>query len=145
MTVEHWLGPAKAIARDCSSSLDPSNDIAMEYWDLLFDAVVERLRSTSEGLDPSIVSRRGLTLAQARDSIAECAQALDQLHLAAAHEFARCLHTDDVARPLTLGSAGILNAKNFPQVPFEVARTIWHAWHAWHDNRRAPVDGLPPV
>jgi len=109
--------PARAIAKNTCPPLGPSDDIVMEYWDLLFDAVVERLRKTSEKSGPCTISRRGLTLAQSRDSIVEeCAQALDQLHRTASHEFARCRQTDDVGGPLTLGPPRILNAKNVGRI-----------------------------
>jgi len=135
--------PARAVEDDpVLPSPDESHDIAVEDWGILFDAVVERLRSTSEALDVGVAPRRSLTLAQARLSIAECAQALDQLQRTAAHELSRCQPADGVARASRIRPAGVLNARNFPENPFEVVRTIWHTWH---DNRRARVDGMPPA
>lgn len=132
--------PAKAIEADPRPSLNLSNDVAIEDWDLLFDAVVERLRSTFEDLDPSMATRRSLTWAQARDSVMECAQALEQLHLTATHELSHGRQTDDVRRPLTRRPAGILAAEGFPKIQHEVVRDVCRAWCG---KLRARVEGPP--
>lgn len=87
---------AKAIEGERRPPRELSNNVVMEDWDFLFNAVVGRLRSTLEDMESGIASRRSLTSSQARDSILECAQALDQLHLTATQEFSRYRQTDDV-------------------------------------------------
>ena len=64
-------------------------DVAIEDWDALFDAVLERLRSSVENCKAEAPLERRANWGQARASLLECVEALDQLHHAATHEFAR--------------------------------------------------------
>ena len=138
--------PANTHAGERRRSRDHCDNIAMEDWHLLFDAVVERLRSTVQDMEPGMASRRRLTIAQARDNILECAQAFDQLHLTATHEFARCPPTDDNRPQSSHPPEGGLADENFPKIARDKVRAHWHGWrggHAWYDILRGRVT-VPP-
>ena len=64
-------------------------DVAIEDWDALFEAVLERLRASVENCKAVAPLERRAHWGHARSSVLECVEALDQLHHAATHEFAR--------------------------------------------------------
>lgn len=64
-----------------------NQDVALEDWDALFDAVVGRLRFNVEQWNAVVPSERRGTWVQVRSNILECVVALDQLHLTATHAF----------------------------------------------------------
>ena len=64
-----------------------NQDVALEDWDALFDAVVGRLRLNVEQWNAVVPSGRRDTWGQVRTNILECVAALDQLHLTATHAF----------------------------------------------------------
>ena len=73
-----------------ASQLDTSDaqDVALEDFDELFDAVVSRLRLNVEQWNGVVAAQRRETWGQVRTNLLECVSALDQLHLTATHAFA---------------------------------------------------------
>ena len=107
---------------------NPGTDIAMQDWDLLFDAVIARLMSAFDDMPSNVTGPRRQAWVQTRTRVMDCVQALDQLHLAATHELAR------VPGPVTDGIA-LLNPRSsvasagLDPMQLDVARAIWQAWY----------------
>jgi hypothetical protein len=57
--------------------LDPGTDIAMQDWDLLFDAVIARLLSSFDDIPLNDTDPRRVAWVQTRARVMDCAQALD--------------------------------------------------------------------
>ena len=110
-------------------SLNPGTDIAMQDWDLLFDAVIARLLSSFDDIPLNDTDPRRVAWVQTRARVMDCAQALDQLHLAATHELARAPRpaTDGIA--LVTPRSRAASAEPDP-MQFDVARAVWQAWYA---------------
>lgn len=69
---------------------DSQIDIAVEDWDAMFGAVLERLRSSVDDVlitSPVPLSPDAASLTQS--IVLECAEALDQLHVALKHDRSR--------------------------------------------------------
>jgi len=62
---------------------DGSQDVAMEDWDTLFDAVVGRLQAGVDSCNAVAPLQRLQSWPQIRAQVLECVEALDQLHVAA--------------------------------------------------------------
>ena len=120
---------------------DLAKDIAMEDWDLLFDAVILRLLSSFDGLPPDNPAPRRMAWWQTRARVMDCVQALDQLHLAAAHELAR-MHPPAVnGPPSAVAPQTSLTAADLPPMHDDVLRAIWQVWY---ENLCARA-GLSPI
>ncbi len=79
----HRTARASAVAGSASS------DVSMQDWDILFDAVAQRLKSTVDYCSDATPRKRHDSWLHIRADVLECVEALDQLHRTASHEFAR--------------------------------------------------------
>ena len=108
---------------------DPSSDVAVEDWDVLFDAVVERLRAAFENSHPRVAAHRRQAWSQARSHVLECVVALDQLHLTATHDFARHRGDDADGQPPEACSSVTSSPELVPAIRDDVVRastpTVW--------------------
>ena len=108
---------------------DLTTDIAMEDWDLLFDAVIARLQSSFDDLPPDNTGPRRMAWIQTRARVMDCVQALDQLYLAASHELAR-LHPPAVDMPQSTGTTQRSAVTGeMPPMQDAVVRAIWQVWY----------------
>lgn len=118
-----------------------AKDIAMEDWDLLFDAVIRRLLSSFDDLPPDNPAPRRVAWVQTRARVLDCVQALDQLHLAAAHELARMHPPAVYGLPSTVALQVSVAAADLPPMHDDVLRAIWQVWY---ENLCARA-GLSPI
>ena len=107
---------------------DLSKDIAMEDWDLLFDAVIARLQSSCNDKPLDNGTPRRMAWVQTRARVMECVEALDQLHLTASHELARRGPAAMVGLPLRTGVPGSAMTEDLPNLPDDVMSAIWKVW-----------------
>jgi GGDEF domain-containing protein len=77
------------LARVRSSPSDTSRDVAIGDWDVLLDAVKERLRSAVGGCPAPTLTATPCNGRPVHDTVVECALILDQLHLTMAREMGR--------------------------------------------------------
>lgn len=104
-------------------------DIAMEDWDLLFDAVIARLLSSLEDMPSENAPPRRTAWVQTRARVMDCVHALDQLHLAASHELARRPPASTDGLPVTTPSSGCAASADPQPLPDDAIRAIWKVLH----------------
>ena len=97
--------PVRQADDDSTKPVAQSVDVALLDWDTLFDAVVKRLKSSFESQGPSGLSDTRKTWGEARASVMECAQALDQLHQTAINGFAHHRQLEAETLAVLLGGA----------------------------------------
>jgi len=118
--VEPTVGPAP--------TCDVSNDVAAEDWGMLFDAVLERLKSCLPSRSIDCASDR-LAWSQARITVLECVEALDQLHKKAEHERSPLGHTETDAKVLSFGAPLARADVVSPTVKVDLVHAIQWAWY----------------
>lgn len=123
--------PPPAGLRSDGPAQPPSltTDIAMEDWDLLFDAVIVRLQSSFDNLPADNTAPRRAAWMQTRVRVMDCVQALDQLHLAASHELARLTPPAEQVPPSATAPQRSAVAADVPPVQDAVVRAIWQVWY----------------
>lgn len=118
-----------------------AKDIAMEDWDLLFDAVILRLLTSFDDVPPDNASPRRVAWEQTRARVMDCVQALDQLHMAAVHELARPPRAAPDSQPWKIASQVSEAPAKLCPMHDDMLLAVWRVWN----DTSMPARGGQPL